>query len=99
ARLHAHPFPTRRSSDLVSIPSMFIPTIIQGKEYVDGGLVSPVPVDVARELGADIVIAVDILAQPIHTETTNVWRLFNQNINIMRSEEHTSELQSRENLV
>ena len=66
----------------VSIPSMFIPTIIQGKEYVDGGLVSPVPVDVARELGADIVIAVDILAQPIHTETSNVWGLFNQNINI-----------------
>lgn len=57
----------------VSIPSMFIPTLIQGKEYVDGGLVSPVPVDVARELGADIVIAVDILAQPIHTETSNVW--------------------------
>lgn len=68
----------------VSIPSMFIPTIIQDKEYVDGGLVSPVPVDVARELGADIVIAVDILAQPIHTETSNVWGLFNQNINIMQ---------------
>lgn len=68
----------------VSIPSMFIPTLIQGKEYVDGGLVSPVPVDVARELGADIVIAVDILAQPIHTETSNVWGLFNQNINIMQ---------------
>ncbi len=35
-------------------------------------LVSPVPVDVARELGADIIIAVDILARPIHTETSNV---------------------------
>ncbi|MEE1123567.1 MAG: patatin-like phospholipase family protein, partial [Acinetobacter pseudolwoffii] len=68
----------------VSIPSMFIPTIIEEKEYVDGGLVSPVPVNVARELGADIVIAVDILAQPIHTETSNVWGLFNQNINIMQ---------------
>ncbi len=68
----------------VAIPSMFIPTMIEEKEYVDGGLVSPVPVDVARELGADIVIAIDILAQPIHTETTNVWGLFNQNINIMQ---------------
>lgn len=69
----------------VSIPSMFIPTKIAGEEYVDGGLVSPVPVNVARDLGADIVIAVDILAQPEHTETSNVWGLFNQNINIMQN--------------
>lgn len=76
----------------VAIPSMFIPAQIEGKEYVDGGLVSPVPVDVARELGADIVIAVDILAQPIHTETTNVWGLFNQNINIMQKRLANEEL-------
>ena len=68
----------------VSIPSMFIPAVINQQEYVDGGLVSPVPVDVARDLGADIIIAVDILAKPVHTETTNVWGLFNQNINIMQ---------------
>ena len=60
---------------------------------MDGGLVSPVPVKVARELGADIVIAVDILAQPIHTETTNVWGLFNQNINIMQQRLASEELQ------
>ncbi len=47
----------------VSIPSMFVPTKIAEHEYVDGGLVSPVPVKVARDLGADIVIAVNILAQ------------------------------------
>ena len=68
----------------VSIPSIFIPTKIGADEYVDGGLVSPVPVDVARKLGADIIIAVDILAQPMYTETSNVWGLFNQNINIMQ---------------
>ncbi len=68
----------------VAIPSMFIPTKIGDDEYVDGGLVSPVPVDVAKKLGADIVITVDILAQPIYTETSNIWGLFNQNINIMQ---------------
>lgn len=78
----------------VSIPSMFIPTIIQGKEYVDGGLVSPVPVDIAKELGADVVIAVDILAQPENTETTNVWGLFNQNINIMQNKLAADELKN-----
>ncbi|WP_111858353.1 patatin-like phospholipase family protein [Acinetobacter sp. CFCC 10889] len=78
----------------VSIPSMFIPTEINGLEYVDGGLVSPVPVDVARDLGADIVIAVNILAQPLYTETTNMWGLFNQNINIMQSHLAAEELKN-----
>ncbi len=43
-----------------SVPNLFIPPIINGEEYVDGGLSSPVPVKVAREMGADIVIAVDV---------------------------------------
>ena len=77
----------------VSIPSMFIPTNIAGMEYVDGGLVSPVPVKVARDLGADMIIAVDILAQPAYTETNNVWGLFNQNINIMQQQLAQQELQ------
>ncbi|GAB3259519.1 patatin-like phospholipase family protein [Chitinimonas naiadis] len=46
-----------------SIPGVFQPVLVSGKRYVDGGLVSPVPVDAARELGADIVIAVDISAK------------------------------------
>lgn len=78
----------------VSIPSMFIPTVIQGKEYVDGGLVSPVPVNIAKELGADIIVAVDILAQPVNTETNNVWGLFNQNINIMQNKLAADELKN-----
>lgn len=77
-----------------AIPSMFVPTKIGDTEYVDGGLVSPVPVQVARDLGADIVIAVDILAQPIHTETSNVWGLFNQNINIMQGRLAKEELKN-----
>ena len=77
----------------VSIPSMFIPTEISKVEYVDGGLVSPVPVNIARDLGADIIIAVDILAQPAYTETNNVWGLFNQNINIMQQHLAKQELQ------
>lgn len=78
----------------ISIPSMFIPVNINGNEYVDGGLVSPVPVNIAKELGADIVIAVDILAQPVHTETSNVWGMFNQNINIMQSKLAAEELKN-----
>jgi len=43
-----------------SIPGVFEPVTIGKAYYVDGGVVSPVPVDAARELGADFVIAVDI---------------------------------------
>lgn len=43
-----------------SIPGVFEPALIGGKKYVDGGVVSPVPVDAVRELGANFVIAVDI---------------------------------------
>ena len=44
----------------VSVPNLFIPPVINGEEYVDGGLTSPVPVRLARAMGADIVIAVDV---------------------------------------
>lgn len=47
-----------------SVPGVFQPARIGGREYVDGGLVSPVPVKVARRLGADLVIAVDISTRP-----------------------------------
>lgn len=43
-----------------SIPRVFWPVTINGADYVDGGLASRVPVPVARAMGADVVIAVDI---------------------------------------
>jgi len=47
-----------------SVPGVFQPVSIGGQDYVDGGLVEPVPVDSAREMGADFVIAVNISADP-----------------------------------
>ncbi|MBI3041660.1 MAG: patatin-like phospholipase family protein [Betaproteobacteria bacterium] len=43
-----------------SVPNLFVPPVINGEEYVDGGLTSPVPAKLARAMGADIVIAVDV---------------------------------------
>ena len=43
-----------------SIPGIFKPDLIGDKMYVDGGVVSPLAIDVARRYGADVVIAVDI---------------------------------------
>ena len=47
-----------------AVPSVFQPVKIGDHFYVDGGLVSPVPVRFARDMGADFVIAVNISAQP-----------------------------------
>lgn len=47
-----------------AVPAVFVPVKIRGREYVDGGLVSPVPVHFARQMGAELVIAVDISSPP-----------------------------------
>ncbi len=66
-----------------SIPNVFLPVEIAGKRYVDGGLVSPVPVSAAREMGADFVIAVDISARPGKGRATGFLSTLDQSINIM----------------
>jgi NTE family protein len=47
-----------------AVPGVFQPVKIGDRSYVDGGLVSPVPVRFARQMGADFVIAVNISSQP-----------------------------------
>ena len=47
-----------------AVPAVFQPVKISGHDYVDGGLVSPVPVRAARKMGAELVIAVDISSPP-----------------------------------
>jgi len=51
-----------------SIPGLFVPVEHKGRFLVDGGLVNPLPVDVARHLGAEIVIAVDVGHYPRRIE-------------------------------
>jgi NTE family protein len=47
-----------------AVPAVFLPVKIGNQEYVDGGLVSPTPVRYARQMGAELVIAVDISSAP-----------------------------------
>jgi NTE family protein len=47
-----------------SVPSVFNPVKIGDREFVDGGLVAPVPVRYAKQMGAELIIAVDISAAP-----------------------------------
>jgi NTE family protein len=56
----------------IALPVLFTPVVHEGRLLIDGGLVNPVPVSLARAMGADIVIAVDlssdILGRHLHKE-------------------------------
>ncbi len=66
-----------------SIPGVFEPVAIGQMHYVDGGVVSPVPVDAARQLGADFVIAVDISTKASGKNPGSLLGNVNQSITIM----------------
>ncbi|HNY48953.1 MAG TPA: patatin-like phospholipase family protein [Smithella sp.] len=66
-----------------SVPAIFHPLKIGSNTYVDGGVVSPVPVDVARRNGADIVIAVDISKRIIKTVPDGMVESLKKSVDIM----------------
>lgn len=75
-----------------SIPNVFQPATIGGKRYVDGGLTAPVPVGAARNLGANVVIAVDISAKPARLTQNGFFSYLDQSLNIMNIAALNSEL-------
>lgn len=66
-----------------AVPGIFQPVVINGRSYVDGGLVSPVPVGEARALGADFVIAVNISNPPQNNKTETTVDVLMQTFDIM----------------
>lgn len=66
-----------------AVPAVFQPVKIGTREYVDGGLASPVPVRFARQMGAELVLAVDISSAPEGNPTGDVMRLLLQTFAIM----------------
>ncbi|MCK4401777.1 patatin-like phospholipase family protein [bacterium] len=60
----------------ISIPVLFTPVKFENKFLVDGGIVNPVPVSIARNMGAEFVIACNVIPEPqkrgrITSETIN----------------------------
>ena len=66
-----------------AVPSVFEPVRIGNKDYVDGGLVSPVPVRYAKQMGAQYIIAVDISSRPEDAKTTDMLKVLLQTFSIM----------------
>lgn len=82
-----------------SVPSIFEPVKIGGHEYVDGGLVSPVPASFARKMGADFVIAVDISQRPESGLTASSFDVLMQTFTIMGQTIKTYELDKYADIV
>lgn len=66
-----------------AVPAVFQPVRIGEHEYVDGGLVSPVPVKQARDMGANFVIAVDISSDPESNPAGDTFQILMQTFAIM----------------
>ena len=75
-----------------AVPAVFQPVRIGDREYVDGGLVSPVPVRFARQMGAELVLAVDISSPPDGQATGDAMRMLLQTFAIMGKSINTFEL-------
>lgn len=82
-----------------AVPGVFQPVDISGREYVDGGLVAPVPVRQARQMGAELVIAVDISSAPEGNPTSDTLQLLLQTFAIMGQSINRHELATAELVV
>ena len=66
-----------------AVPSVFEPVRIGQRDYVDGGLVSPVPVLYVKQMGAQYIIAVDISSRPEDAKTSDIFKVLLQTFSIM----------------
>jgi NTE family protein len=66
-----------------SIPGVFVPANVGGRELVDGGLTSPLPVQAARQMGADFVIGVDVGAKPQNPINAGLYEVLLQSFEVM----------------
>ena len=82
-----------------AVPAVFQPVRISGREYVYGGLVSPVPVRAARRMGAELVIAVDISSAPEGNLAGGTLEILLQTFAIMGKSINTLELRDADVVV
>ncbi|WP_339538115.1 patatin-like phospholipase family protein [Pseudomonas sp. RA_15y_Pfl2_54] len=87
----------------MSIPAVFAPVELDGRLLVDGGMTDNIPLDVAREMGVDVAIVVDI-GTPLRSrkQLNTVVDVLNQSITLMtrrNSEEQLAVLKPSDVLI
>jgi NTE family protein len=79
-----------------AVPAVFQPVEIGNRTFVDGGLVAPVPVRFARQMGAEAVIAIDISSPPDPKTKTDPFSMLMQTVAIMGRSINALELREAE---
>jgi NTE family protein len=82
-----------------AVPALFLPVKIGAQEYVDGGLVSPVPVRYAKQMGAELVVAVDISSAPEGNPSDGTLQILLQTFAIMGKSINSYELRDADVVV
>lgn len=70
----------------ISIPGIFEPVVMGERILVDGGVIDRVPITVVREMGADFVIAVDVVPRATNVQIENIFDVITQTLGIMERE-------------
>jgi NTE family protein len=70
----------------ISIPGIFVPEKVGDRLLVDGGVIDRVPITVVREMGADIVIAVDVAQFDTKMKVNSIFDVIAQTIDVMERE-------------
>ncbi len=82
-----------------AVPGVFVPVRISGRDYVDGGLVAPVPVLFTRQMGAELVIAVDISTVPEDNAANDTLQILLQTFSIMARSINQHELKDADIII
>ena len=75
-----------------SVYGVFVPPRINNKRYGDGGLTSLVPVQTAKQMGADIIIAVDVSSPPKNSHPQDFWALLDKTFAVIPNQANTAEI-------
>nr|WP_269448546.1 patatin-like phospholipase family protein [Metabacillus kandeliae] len=70
----------------IAIPGIFVPVKADGRLLVDGGVIDRVPVSVVKEMGADLVIGVDVSRVKQHEDIQSIFDVIMQSLDIMQEE-------------
>ncbi|MEW9501414.1 patatin-like phospholipase family protein [Jeotgalibacillus marinus] len=70
----------------IAIPGIFVPEKVGDRLLVDGGVIDRVPATVAREMGADVVIGVDVSQVKRNAEINTIYDVIMQSIDILQAE-------------
>ncbi|MFW6238280.1 MAG: patatin-like phospholipase family protein [Halanaerobiales bacterium] len=68
-----------------SIPGVYVPFKHQGHRLVDGAILDPVPISTVKEMGADVVMAVDLGLEPVESKVSNIIDVLINTFNIMQT--------------